>query len=44
MSLGGGDMGVQRERERESQAGSRLHTVGAEPKAGLNLTNPEIMT
>ena len=35
----------QRERgeERESQAGS-IHTVSAEPSAGLDLTNCEIMT
>ena len=33
----------QRERERE-RIPSRLHTVGAEPNTGLELTNGEIMT
>ena len=40
----------ERERERESRGGareripSRLHAISAEPDAGLNLTNHEIMT
>ena len=34
----------QRERETESQAGSRLPAVSTEPNAELKLTNCEIMT
>ena len=34
----------QRERETESKAGSRIWAVSAEPDAGLDLTNREIMT
>ena len=34
----------QGERETESDAGSRLRTVSTEPDAGLELTNPEIVT
>ena len=34
----------QREREAESEAGSRLRTVGAESDAGLEPTSCEIMT
>ena len=34
----------ERERERERRIPSRLHTVGAEPNAGLELTNYEAMT
>ena len=33
----------QKERER-GRIPSRLHTIGAEPDAGLNLTNHEIVT
>ena len=35
--------GRQRERERE-KIPTRLHTIGAEPDAGLKPTNCEIMT
>ena len=34
----------QRERETESEAGSRLWAVSTEPYAGPELTNREIMT
>ena len=34
----------QRERETESEAGSRLWAVSTEPNAGLELANREIMT
>ena len=34
----------QRERETESEAGSRLWTDSTEPDAGLELTDREIMT
>ena len=34
----------QRERETESEAGSRLRAVSTEPVVGLKLTNREIMT
>ena len=34
----------QRERETESETGSRLQAVSTEPDAGLKLTNREIMT
>ena len=36
--------GGQRERETESEAGSRLRAVSTEPDAGLKLTDCEIMT
>ena len=36
--------GAKRERETESEVGSRLRAVSTEPNAGLELTNPEIMT
>ena len=36
--------GREREGDTESKAGSRLPVVGTEPKAGLELTNHEIMT
>ena len=36
--------GGQREREGESKAGSSLWAVSAEPDAGLQLMNGEIMT
>ena len=36
--------GAEREGDTESEAGARLGTVGAEPDAGLELTNREIMT
>ena len=39
MSRGGG-----RERETESEAGSRLWAVSTEPSVGLKLTNHEVMT
>ena len=34
----------QREKETESEVGSRLGGVSREPEAGLELMNPEIMT
>ena len=34
----------EREGDKESEAGSRLHAVSTEPDAGLELTDPEIMT
>ena len=34
----------QREREAQSEAGSRLQADSTEPDAGLELTNHEIMT
>ena len=34
----------QRERETESEAGSRLPAVSTEPDAGLELTDHKIMT
>ena len=36
--------GSEREGDIESEAGSRLRAVSAEPDAGLELTNREIMT
>ena len=36
--------GTERERDRESEAGSRLQAVSTEPNAGLKLTYCEIMT
>ena len=36
--------GAEREGDKESQAGSRLRAVGAEPDAGLEPTNREIVT
>ena len=33
-----------KERETESKVGSRLGAVSTKPNAGLELTNPEIMT
>ena len=36
--------GAERERETESEAGSRLWAVSTVPGAGLELTNREIMT
>ena len=36
--------GAEREREAESEAGSRLRAVGIEPEVGLELTNRKIMT
>ena len=37
-------LGVEREGDTESKAGSRLRAVSTEPDAGLELTNPEIRT
>ena len=36
--------GAEREGDTESEAGSRLQAVSAEPDMGLKLTNHEIMT
>ena len=36
--------GAEREGDTESEAGSRLHAVGTEPDAGLELTSCEIVT
>ena len=36
--------GADREGDTESEAGSRLQAVSAEPDAGLELTSHEIMT
>ena len=36
--------GAEREGDTESEAGSRLQAISAEPDAGLELTNCEIMT
>ena len=36
--------GAEREGDTESEAGSRLQAVGAEPDVRLELTNREIMT
>ena len=36
--------GAERERETESEAGSRLGAVSPEPDVGLEPTNHEIMT
>ena len=36
--------GLEREGDTESEAGSRLRAVSTEPDAGLELTDPEIMT
>ena len=36
--------GREREGDTESEAGSRLRAVSTEPDAGLEPTNPEIMT
>ena len=36
--------GAEREGDTEFPAGSRLRAVSTEPDAGLELTNPEIMT
>ena len=36
--------GSEREGDPESEAGSRLRAVSAEPNLGLKLTNSEIMT
>ena len=36
--------GAESEEDTESKAGSRLRAVSTEPKAGLELTNCEIMT
>ena len=36
--------GAEKERETESEAGSRLQAVSRELDAGLELTNGEIMT
>ena len=41
-SVSGG--GAEREGDRESEAGSRLRAVSAEPGVGLELTSCEIMT
>ena len=35
---------AERERDTESKAGSRLRAVSAEPDAGVEVMNPEIMT
>ena len=40
MSMGGAERGG----DTESELGSRLRAVSTEPEAGLELTNPEIMT
>ena len=36
--------GAERERDTETEAGSRLRAVGTEPDVGLEPTNLEIMT
>ena len=36
--------GAEREGDTESEAGSRLRAISAEPDAGLELTDCEIMT
>ena len=36
--------GAEREGDPESEAGSKLLTVGTEPDAGLDLTDREVMT
>ena len=36
--------GAERERDTESEAGSRIWAVSTEPNAGVKLTNHEIMT
>ena len=36
--------GAEREQDAESEAGSRLRAVITEPDAGLQPTNPDIMT
>ena len=36
--------GTERKGDTESEAGSRLHTVGTEPDMGLKLMNCEIRT
>ena len=36
--------GVERAEDPESEAGSRVQTVGTEPDVGLEPTNREIMT
>ena len=36
--------GAEREGDTKSKAGSRFHTVNAEPNVGLKLKNHEIMT
>ena len=36
--------GTEREGDPESQAGSRLRAISAEPNAGIEPTSPEIMT
>ena len=36
--------GSEREKETESEAGSRLQAVSTEPEAGLELTDREITT
>ena len=36
--------GAEREGDTESEAGSRLRVASTEPDAGLELTDPEIMT
>ena len=36
--------GTEREGDKESEADSRLHTLSAEPDAGLRLTDSEIVT
>ena len=41
-SVSGG--GAERERDTESEAGSRLSAVSTEPNVGLKLTNHKIMT
>ena len=36
--------GAERGRDTESEAGSRLRAISAEPDVGLELMNPEIVT
>ena len=36
--------GAERERDTESEAGSRLRAISPEPNAGLKLTDHEIVT
>ena len=44
MGVGEGQRERERERERRERIPSRLHTISAEPNAGLKLMNHEIMT
>ena len=44
MSRGGAERASERERDTESEAGSRLRAVSTEPDAGQEPTNREHMT